>query len=92
MLARGLKQTTSPSPPGNGINTLFSLDPALGASIVGRLLPDGPVRQYDPADPSKLLLDRPSAIGIFEQWLKGQKLGHFPWHEVRGGARVLRVC
>ena len=68
--------------PGNGINTLFSLDPALGASIVGRLLPDGPVRQYDPADPSKLLLDRPSAIGIFEQWLKGQKLGHFPWHEL----------
>ena len=66
---------------GNGLHTLHALDPALGASVEARLLPDGPVVQYDPATLEKTL-ERPSAKGIFEQWCKN--LGHFPWHELVG--------
>lgn len=75
-----LLTTHPPTHPGNGLHTLTALDPTLGAAIESRLLPDGPVRQYDPADPTRLLLDRPSATGIFDRWCR--RVGHFPWHEL----------
>lgn len=81
-LPRPNKKNSTPPPhtTGNGLHTLSALDPALGASIESKLLPDGPVRQYDPASPDTCLLDRPSATGIFSQWCK--RVGHFPWHEL----------
>jgi 2-polyprenyl-6-methoxyphenol hydroxylase-like FAD-dependent oxidoreductase len=79
-LGRPNHVTLSNTTPGNGLNALHAIDPDLGATIEGGLLPDGPFVQFSADDPEKVNVSFPSAAGIWAGL--SRNTGHYPWSRI----------